>query len=88
MISENSPWVELSVKAATRTWTKSGKNMGLAILVEDQDGGTLKASKYFKGATCTVGTVDTRELCFTNFTNFVICHDLTILCHVYNSLFA
>ncbi|KAK9753192.1 TGF-beta propeptide [Popillia japonica] len=59
MISENSPWVELSVKAATRTWTKSGKNMGLAILVEDQDGGTLKASKYFKGATCTVGTVDT-----------------------------
>ncbi|KAK9753191.1 TGF-beta propeptide [Popillia japonica] len=54
MISENSPWVELSVKAATRTWTKSGKNMGLAILVEDQDGGTLKASKYFKGATCTL----------------------------------
>ncbi|KRT84838.1 hypothetical protein AMK59_1553 [Oryctes borbonicus] len=58
MVNENSPWVELSVKAATRTWTKSGKNMGLAIHVEDQDGGTLKASKYFKGATCTVGTIN------------------------------
>lgn len=62
MVSESSPWIELSVKSATRTWTKNGRNMGLAISVEDQDGATLKASRYFKGATCTVGTVGTREL--------------------------
>ncbi|KAG5880426.1 hypothetical protein JTB14_013201 [Gonioctena quinquepunctata] len=55
VITENAKWVELNVKPATSAWMK-GKNSGLAILVEDQEGNRLRADKFFKGATCTVGT--------------------------------
>ncbi|KAK5638672.1 hypothetical protein RI129_012967 [Pyrocoelia pectoralis] len=55
VIGENAKWVELSVLPATKAWMK-GKNLGLAILVEDQEGTILKADKYFKGASCMVGT--------------------------------
>lgn len=57
VVGENSKWVELSVRPATKAWVK-GKNLGLAVLVEDQDGTLLKADKYFKGASCTVGTCE------------------------------
>ncbi|XP_050293833.1 uncharacterized protein LOC126734304 isoform X2 [Anthonomus grandis grandis] len=56
VIPENSRWVELSVKPATNAWSRAGaKNLGLGVLVEDQEGKTLPADKYFKGASCTVG---------------------------------
>ncbi|KAJ8953707.1 hypothetical protein NQ314_007317, partial [Rhamnusium bicolor] len=55
VIPEHSRWVELSVKPATKAWTK-GRNLGLGILVEDQEGNMLRADKYFKGASCMVGT--------------------------------
>lgn len=56
VVTENSRWVELSVKPATKAWNRAAtKNLGLAILVEDQEGKALKADKYFKGASCTVG---------------------------------
>ncbi|XP_019869914.1 uncharacterized protein LOC109598440 isoform X2 [Aethina tumida] len=54
VISEASLWVELDVKQATKAW-KKGRNLGLAVVVEDQDGNILKADKYFKGAICRVG---------------------------------
>ncbi|KAF7286619.1 hypothetical protein GWI33_004655 [Rhynchophorus ferrugineus] len=54
VISENAHWVELSVKPATKAWNKAGaRNLGLGIQVEDQEGKTLKADRYFKGASCT-----------------------------------
>ncbi|KAB0791880.1 hypothetical protein PPYR_03680 [Photinus pyralis] len=55
VIAQSAKWVELSVLPATKAWMK-GKNLGLAILVEDQEGAVLKADKYFKGASCMVGT--------------------------------
>ncbi|KAK4877825.1 hypothetical protein RN001_010331 [Aquatica leii] len=55
VIGENAKWVELSVLPATKAWIK-GKNLGLAVIVEDQEGSLLKADKYFKGASCMVGT--------------------------------
>ncbi|CAH0549619.1 unnamed protein product [Brassicogethes aeneus] len=54
VISDSALWVELDVKPATKAWGK-GKNLGLGVLVEDQDGTNLKAEKYFKGPECTVG---------------------------------
>ncbi|CAH1128764.1 unnamed protein product [Ceutorhynchus assimilis] len=56
VVPETSRWVELSVKPATKAWNKIGtRNLGLGILVEDQEGKALRADKYFKGASCTVG---------------------------------
>ncbi|KAJ8917291.1 hypothetical protein NQ315_002309, partial [Exocentrus adspersus] len=55
VIPDHSRWVELSVKPAAKAWTR-GRNLGLGVLVEDQDGNMLRADKYFKGASCTVGT--------------------------------
>ncbi|XP_066246420.1 uncharacterized protein [Euwallacea similis] len=56
VIAESSRWVELSVKPATKSWNRVGsKNLGLGILVEDQEGKALRADKYFKGASCMVG---------------------------------
>ncbi|XP_018561544.1 uncharacterized protein LOC108903742 [Anoplophora glabripennis] len=55
VIPEHSRWVELSVKPAAKAWTK-GRNLGLGVLVEDQDDNLLRADKYFKGASCMVGT--------------------------------
>jgi hypothetical protein len=54
VIQENARWVELSVKPATRAWSR-GRNLGLAVLVEDQEGTVLKADQLFKGALCMVG---------------------------------
>ncbi|CAG9815132.1 unnamed protein product [Phaedon cochleariae] len=54
VIPENARWVELNVKPAAKAWTKS-RNLGLGVQVEDQEGNMLRADKYFKGASCTVG---------------------------------
>ncbi|XP_044260566.1 uncharacterized protein LOC123008680 isoform X2 [Tribolium madens] len=54
VIQESARWVELSVKPAARAWSR-GRNLGLAILVEDQEGTILKADRLFKGALCMVG---------------------------------
>ncbi|RZB40843.1 TGFb propeptide domain containing protein, partial [Asbolus verrucosus] len=54
VIQENARWVELSVKPATRAWSR-GHNLGLAVQVEDQEGNILKADRLFKGALCMVG---------------------------------
>lgn len=54
VVEENADWVELSVKPATKAWSR-GRNLGMAVVVEDQEGNALKAERYFKGASCTVG---------------------------------
>ncbi|KAL3271075.1 hypothetical protein HHI36_021574 [Cryptolaemus montrouzieri] len=61
VISENARWVELNVANAIKSWNKE-QNLGLAIQVEDQDGRTLKAEKYFKGPTCLVGMSTPRPI--------------------------
>lgn len=58
VISEKANWIELNVKPAMTHWLR-GRNAGIAIVVEDQDGGVLKADHYFKGATCQAGGVST-----------------------------
>lgn len=57
VISESAKWVELNVKPAAKAWSK-GKNLGLGIMVDDQEGTVLKAEKYFKGASCMVGACE------------------------------
>ncbi|XP_057669461.1 uncharacterized protein LOC130901849 isoform X1 [Diorhabda carinulata] len=54
VISETAKWVELSIKPATKAWTR-GRNLGLGVLVEDQEGNVLRADRVFKGTSCTVG---------------------------------
>lgn len=59
VIRETTKWVEFDVRPAIKSWFKSkSKNMGLAILVEDQDSNVMKADKIIKGASCTVGTCE------------------------------
>ncbi|XP_060533094.1 uncharacterized protein LOC132706044 isoform X2 [Cylas formicarius] len=56
VVAETARWVELSVKPATKAWNRAGaRNLGLGIVVEDQEGKALRADRYFKGASCTVG---------------------------------
>ncbi|XP_056631059.1 uncharacterized protein LOC130441396 isoform X3 [Diorhabda sublineata] len=52
VISETAKWVELSIKPATKAWTR-GRNLGLGVLVEDQEGNVLRADRVFKGTSCT-----------------------------------
>nr|CAI5839399.1 unnamed protein product [Callosobruchus analis] len=61
VITESSKWVELSVKPALRSWQR-GRNLGLAVVVEDQEGDLLDAHRYYKGATCTVGASTPRPI--------------------------
>ncbi|VEN37531.1 unnamed protein product [Callosobruchus maculatus] len=61
VITESSKWVELSAKPALRSWQR-GRNLGLAVVVEDQEGDLLDAHRYFKGATCTVGASTPRPI--------------------------
>lgn len=68
VVSESARFVELNVKPATKAWSK-GKNLGLAIMVDDQEGTILKPSKYFKGASCMVGTCECGLTLLTIFKN-------------------
>ncbi|XP_050505722.1 uncharacterized protein LOC114332327 isoform X1 [Diabrotica virgifera virgifera] len=54
VISETAQWIDLSVKPATKAWSR-GRNLGLGVLVEDQEGNNLRANRIFKGTSCTVG---------------------------------
>lgn len=54
VIPESAEYVELNVKPATKAWLK-GKNLGLGVMVDDQEGNVLSTEKYFKGASCMVG---------------------------------
>ncbi|XP_017776610.1 PREDICTED: uncharacterized protein LOC108562711 isoform X2 [Nicrophorus vespilloides] len=55
VISEQFNWVELNLQSAIKAWSK-GKNAGLAVVVDDQEGGLLCPEKIFKGPACTVGS--------------------------------
>lgn len=58
VVKENNNWVELNIKPALKAWSKGGRNLGIAVLVDDQDGNILKAEHFFKGPSCTVGTCE------------------------------
>ncbi|KAJ9591150.1 hypothetical protein L9F63_002305, partial [Diploptera punctata] len=45
-------WVEFNVRHAVRQWRQLGKNFGLVVEVENEDGEVLKASDYFKIMNC------------------------------------
>lgn len=57
VVLESAKYVELNVKPATKAWLK-GKNLGLGVMVDDQEGNILRANKYFEGASCMVGTCE------------------------------
>lgn len=59
MINDNAKYVEFDVKPAVKTWFKSkNKNLGLAVLTEDQENNVIETEKLIKGASCTVGTCE------------------------------
>ena len=45
-------WIEFNVRHAARQWRQLGKNFGLVVEVENEDGEVLKASDYFKMMNC------------------------------------
>lgn len=47
-----SGWVEFNVGSAAGQWYQPGKNFGLVVEVENEDGQLLKASDYFTAMNC------------------------------------
>ncbi|BES94713.1 Hypothetical protein NTJ_07522 [Nesidiocoris tenuis] len=45
-------WTELNVKSAVTSWKETGKNFGLAVEVENEDGVLLQTTKYFVAMNC------------------------------------
>ncbi|XP_069702925.1 uncharacterized protein [Periplaneta americana] len=45
-------WIEFNVRHAVRQWRTSGKNFGLVVEVENEDGELLKAADYFTAMNC------------------------------------
>ncbi|XP_021935122.1 uncharacterized protein LOC110837379 isoform X2 [Zootermopsis nevadensis] len=45
-------WIEFNVRHAARQWRLLGKNFGLVVEVENEDGDLLKASDYFTAMNC------------------------------------
>lgn len=45
-------WAEFNVRAAVRTWKDSGRNFGLVVTVEDEDGTLLHADQYLQSMNC------------------------------------
>uniref|UniRef100_A0A0K8SPA4 Uncharacterized protein n=2 Tax=Lygus hesperus TaxID=30085 RepID=A0A0K8SPA4_LYGHE len=53
---------ELNVKPAVNAWKETGKNFGLAVEVENEDGVLLQASKYFVVMNCSKEAVPARSM--------------------------
>lgn len=51
-IYDKGGWIELNVRQAVRQWRSLGKNFGLVVEVENEDGDLLKASEYFTAMNC------------------------------------
>lgn len=45
-------WIEFNVGSAAGQWYQPGKNFGLVVEVENEDGQLLKASDYFTAMNC------------------------------------
>ncbi|XP_023708902.1 uncharacterized protein LOC111865238 isoform X3 [Cryptotermes secundus] len=45
-------WIEFNVRPAVRQWRLLGKNFGLVVEVENEDGDLLKAADYFTAMNC------------------------------------
>lgn len=48
-----SEWTEWNVRPAVKVWREAGRNFGLVVEVEDEDGGLLPAHQFFNGMNCT-----------------------------------
>ncbi|KAF6211046.1 hypothetical protein GE061_014159 [Apolygus lucorum] len=53
---------ELNVKPAVNSWKETGKNFGLAVEVENEDGVLLQASKYFVMMNCSKDAAPSRSM--------------------------
>ncbi|XP_046388748.1 uncharacterized protein LOC124157780 isoform X2 [Ischnura elegans] len=62
MVSISSPkeWVAFDVRFAARVWRELGKNFGLVVEVEDEDGALLPAERYFAAMNCSKEASTTR----------------------------
>lgn len=78
VVGETAKWVELNVKPATKAWFK-GKNLGLAIMVDDEEGTVLRADRYFKGASCMVGACECGLTLLTNFSKKKQCYETNLI---------
>jgi hypothetical protein len=45
-------WIEFNVRHAVRQWRLLGKNFGLVVEVENEDGELMKASDHFTAMNC------------------------------------
>lgn len=45
-------WMEFNIRTAVRTWKDFGRNYGLVVTVEDEDGVLLPAEKYVHAMNC------------------------------------
>ncbi|XP_044740873.1 uncharacterized protein LOC123302135 isoform X2 [Chrysoperla carnea] len=45
-------WIEFNIRPAAKSWLKTGRNLGLGVVIEDQEGTVLPANKYFKHLDC------------------------------------
>uniref|UniRef100_A0A1B6IEI8 TGF-beta propeptide domain-containing protein n=1 Tax=Homalodisca liturata TaxID=320908 RepID=A0A1B6IEI8_9HEMI len=53
MLSVNGElWTEWNIRGAVKAWRDNGRNFGLAVEVEDEDGALLPSDKYFAPMNC------------------------------------
>ncbi|KAE8742801.1 hypothetical protein FOCC_FOCC011659 [Frankliniella occidentalis] len=57
-----SAWTEWNVRMAVKVWRESGRNFGLVVEVEDEDGTLLDAHQFFNGMNCTQEASTARPL--------------------------
>ncbi|KAK3923002.1 Esterase FrsA [Frankliniella fusca] len=57
-----SAWTEWNVRTAVKVWRESGRNFGLVVEVEDEDGSLLNAHQFFNGMNCTQEASTARPL--------------------------
>ncbi|XP_034239224.1 uncharacterized protein LOC117644110 isoform X2 [Thrips palmi] len=57
-----SAWTEWNVRTAVKVWRESGRNFGLVVEVEDEDGTRLDAHQFFNGMNCTQEASNARPI--------------------------
>lgn len=57
-----SAWTEWNVRPAVKVWRDSGRNFGLVVEVEDEDGTRLDAHQFFNGMNCTQEASNARPI--------------------------
>lgn len=55
---EKESWTEWNIRGAVKSWRDNGRNFGLTVVVEDEDGNLLPADKYFAPMNCSQGACE------------------------------